>query len=714
MGFFHRFAPLSLCCALLLGMTSPVYAQGEEIIYYEAPELVADVYLPYQGGFSDFEAAMGGGWDGMQYLYPDGDEYADGLLFTNTQDNQDGDAFTALLTQAAATSETEFTYPVTYGIAETYWEDEPEKLELWNQGLLQARPASFDVTVHLRPGDLAAVYRPDPASPILTVWADRDDPFESLYLTDYDTLRQTDSPYDTERLDFQIDWDEQSYSDGMAGGADRFYVTGTYTGLYGWSEDWQQTLYNMGLIQAEGEAKTLIRIHVTGQQLYYNPYSSWLQKYGNPYEFQIHIRPGTGFDEAVLPAAGMLDPFEGDAMEFRAFGLSWSQEEYERGLASGADSFTVPGAYGPNLAWTAEDLADWETGAIKILDNTPAPALTVNVLPDDIPFTVAMEYRSYGEELEECGGLIPTFSFPWPNGASEVTWAFSFDKETWYQNTLAWSTEWECGDVWCEGYYVDENDKLAAIPEDEPIPFYCKLTVTGSAFAGETAVMIVTPDEDGNWNMTEDPGGDHGGGGQGEHDRPGKEEPDGSPEPPTPDPEPEPDVPSHSDDASEPEPIWPLPVWPEWPPIPEVIPTPAPVPTPEPAPVVPAPSPQEEQPVLADIPIQAEPSAPPPAGGEKISMSADAQTVMVPEAPPKAAPSPSEATTGETDPAAVPESQTPQPTLEPASEPPASPAPKTVPQAPAAHIPGFVVAVAVTAAVILGGAAWFHWRGKRK
>ena len=712
MGFFHRFAPLSLCCALLLGMTSPVYAQGEEIIYYEAPELVTDVYLPHEGGFLDFVYAMGGRG---QELYPNGDERQDGMPFTYLQADEDGDGFTAGLAQAVADGETEFTYHIVYGVSEVNWEDEPEKLELWRNGQIQTRPAEYDVTVHLRPDDLVATYRPDPASPILTVWVDRDDPFEWLYLTDYDPLIQTDSPYDTADLDFEITWNEQSYIDGMASGEERFYVTGTYTGLYGGGpEDWQQTLYDLGLIRAEGEAKTLIRVSDPGQQLYYNPYFPRFHRYGNPYQFQIHIRPGTGFDEAMLPATGMLDPFEGDVVDARAFGLSWSQAEYEAGLASGTDTFTVMGAYGPNPEWTTEDQTYWENGTIKVLDDAPAPELTVHVLPGDLPFTVAMEYRSYGGELEESDGLIPTFSFPWPNGASEVTWAFSFDKETWYQDSLAWSSEWECGDVWCEGYYVDENDKLVAIPEDEPVPFYCKLTVMGSAFAGETAVMIVTPDEDGNWDMTEDPGGDHGGGGQGEHDRPGKEEPDDPPEPPTPDPEPEPDVPSHSDDASEPEPIWPLPVWPEWTPAPEVVPTPSPVLTPEPAPVVPAPSPQEEQPVLEDIPLQEEPSAPPPAGGGKISMSADAQTVMAPEAAPKAAPSPSEAVAAEATPAAAPESRTPQPTQEPASEPPASPAPKTDPQAPAAHIPGFVVAVAVTAAVILGGAAWFHWRGKRK
>lgn len=60
---------------------------------------------------------------------------------------------------------------------------------------------------------------------------------------------------------------------------------------------------------------------------------------------------------------------------------------------------------------------------------------------------------------------------------------------------------------------------------------YVKVTVVGSPFAGVTKVFDLKPSS-GGWDMTphDDNSGDHGGGGQGENDRPGKEKSDDAPE----------------------------------------------------------------------------------------------------------------------------------------------------------------------------------------
>lgn len=666
-------------------MTVPAHGEeGEERHVYMCPEPVTDVYLPYQGGFADLRSAMGG-W--LQDLYLDGDENGDVMPFTYMGDDPNGEAFTAQLAQAAEEGLTEFDFHVVYGVDGEIWAQAPEKLEMWRSGRLQAWPAQYDVTVHLRPGDLVTTYAPDPEGAVPTLWVDQGDPFEWLYLSDYDTLVQTDSPYDTPELDAAITWDEQSYLDGMASGAEQFYVTGTYTDLYGGgAEEWQYELYRAGLIRLEGEARVLVRVNDPEKQVYHNPYFPRFDRYGNVYQFHIYVRPGTGFDDAALPDDGWLSPLEGSVQDDLAFALSWDRDAYEAGLASGGESYTVPGEYGPGRDWTEEELTAWARGGISIMDDVPAPELTVHVLRDELPFTVAMEFR-----MQETGeGLIPVFTFPWPNGAEQVTAAFSLDGETWYQEGLEWAEDFEWLDAQLRLIALDENGAMAAIPEHEPAPFYCKLIVTGSAFAGETARMKVAPDENGAWTMEEDQGGDHGGGGQGEHDRPGKEE-DDDPAPPVVTP---PIVypPVVSPPVVTPPVIFP-PIVPEVP-EPDPVPEQPAEPEPDPAPSV-APAPEE-----TDPPEQVEQS-----GSTALAVRPDPEE-------PAGSPPPEGA-----DPAKEPGQDAPDVTETPSPEsnpPSASPAPEQPSGGTAPHIPGFAAAAAATAVLVLCGAGWACWRGRRK
>ncbi len=497
-----------LCALLLFGAAARVCAaDGGLTAYYEDIEPKEDLYLPSGASYSDFKSEAG--W--FKWLYLNGDEAGDPLFFPVEWDQAEYEG-------AVSRGEKVFSVHGEYKPPDPEsqaWDETTH--DRWDSGEIQIKPGtSIEITVHIRPEDLVTVYKPSPDMQIQTIWIDRDSPpdFSSLYLAKYDCLIQEESPYDTEWLEFSISWDEESYIQGLQSGAGSFEVAGTYSEPF-YPETWQQELYEAGLIRTEGYPFVVIQVKNPEEQIYENPYSSRFG-YAFPYELNIYIRPDTGFDEAFLPALGTLTISAGEAGTIMEFGLEWDRAEYEAGIAGGEDSFTVSGHYGLNPGWTAEDQNRFKDGRIRIDGDTPEPILTVHLLREDLPFAVKMQNRG--------GELIPTFTFHWPNGAEEVSWSFSFDKETWYQGSLLWSSEYEYNDAYDTGVVYDEDDRMIAVPEDAPVPLYCKLTVTGSAFAGETKIMKVSPDGEGNWTMDEDQSGDHGGGGQGEHDRPGKEE----------------------------------------------------------------------------------------------------------------------------------------------------------------------------------------------
>ncbi len=474
-------------------------------MYYEDMDPVTDVYLWKDADYDTFQAEAGR----YKSLCRAGGGWGDDLDFICSWNQEE---YETAMNQGSSTFIVHGRYePPDPGLG--WWDD--ETYELWDAGRIQMKSGP-EVTVHIRPDDLVAVYKPDPDMQILTLWIERDSPpdFSSLYLMDYDSLIQDNSPYEAESMDFTVEWDEQSYLDGLNSGADRFDIIGNY-GIPDRPSPREQELFDRGLIRTEGHTGTVIRIADPDNQSYSNPYDSRFG-YMWDYEYHIYIRQGTGYEAAVLPAAGSLTPLNDDPNLDREFALAWNREEYEAGIRSGKGSFTVSGAYTANPAWSGEDQDRWQKQQIRIEEGVPAPVLTVHILPDELPFQVALQNR---------GGLIPVFTFPWPNGAQRVAWMFSFDKETWYQGNIDWSPEWELKEVYDAAAAYDDEDELICIPADNPFPFYCKLAVSGSAFAGETAVMKVSPNEDGSWKMDEDQGGDHGGGGQGEHDRPGKEEP---------------------------------------------------------------------------------------------------------------------------------------------------------------------------------------------
>lgn len=486
-------------------IVTPAENMRLSVDYYEDQELVSDVYLYPDDDFSSFKYKAGN----FKVLYSA--QNGDALEFVYSWDQADFD-------NAMDRGETLFTVQGEILPLDPQYEGWSQaQYDRWDRGEIQvASGRELSVTVHIRPEALVTVYRPSVDAEVQTLWIDRDSPtpFSQLYLIDSDYLWQEDSPYDWEYLEFEITWDESSYIEGLASGADTFEITGSYGEAYDTNDQRAEALYKKGLIRSEGCPRTVIRVRNTENQIFENPYISRFDRYVYPYELSIYVRPNTSYADISLPQIGDLDSVDGDWEASRTFGYEWDQSDYEAGIASGADCFTVRGAYGPGADWPAKDRERWDAGKISITEATPSPCLKVHILRDDLPFTVQMQ----GPEDE----LLPVFTFPWPNGADQVTLCFSTDKQTWYAYDMAWCEECQWGEVSVTAIVYDDDDQLMVLPGDAP--FYCRITVDSGGFSGDTKVMIVSPRADGSWDMAEDQGGDHGGGGQGEHQRPGKDE----------------------------------------------------------------------------------------------------------------------------------------------------------------------------------------------
>ncbi len=287
---------------------------------------------------------------------------------------------------------------------------------------------------------------------------------------------------------------------------------------------------------------------------------------------------------------------------------------------------------------------------------------------------VREEKYPFTADIVNEGDLVPRFIFPWISGTREVACAFSLDREIWYQaaTDFEWSGNSSTGQVEFTARIYNDDYDLIPIPADGIV--YVKLLVIGSALAGETDIYTLTPSGDG-WNMApyDDSGGDHGGGGQGSHDRPGKDDPDETPTP-----------------TSTP------------------TPTPTPTSTPSPIPTEALPPAQTGTPEALPPP---DPTPPPSDGPILTGSFGSSQGTPAPKPSPSVAP-PSPEASAQSSPLPS-QSPSPAPMAKPTAAPTAPPAPSSDPGTTAPHVPGFVVAGAATSAVLLGGGLWLHGR-KRK
>lgn len=534
---------------------------------------------------------------------------------------------------AVGRGETAFTMTGEYGLP---GQSSPELAELWDMGLV-TMPDPPRLLVHIRPRDDQTVYSVQDEE---VIWKVREDTLfeDAVRYQDTLTLRPAEgaNPYqDPASLDFCVTWNRADYEAGIGSGAETF----TISGIYG-EPDWDEM---KGWARAEGTAVAAVAVErEPGEPLVYrDPAADDL----GGMVCAAYVTSGTRFDELRLPEEATLRLVDGTYQDTRRFAYQWSREAFEAGIKPGAECFTVPGSYAPHAAWTGGEKQRWDDGLILV--DMPVPELTVHVLRDrEFPFTADVRINSYGD-------LGPYFAFPWVAGMEKAVLAYSLDNETWYEEPWSWddlpSDQRQSGRFEYTLIAADE-DYNPMITESTAV-LYVKVTVVGSPFAGVTKVFDLKPSS-GGWDMTphDDNSGDHGGGGQGENDRPGKEESDDAPE-----------RSPETGASSGPKPIEPTSEPPE--------------------------SGQTPQ------PSQAKPLADKTGGAAKTDLASREDSV-----------GPSSEAASEKEEAA-PES---------VPDPPASPVAAAASNPSPPHVPGFAAATAATAALVLGAAIWSHRHGKQK
>ena len=534
---------------------------------------------------------------------------------------------------AVGRGETAFTMTGEYGLP---GQSSPELAELWDMGLV-TMPDPPRLLVHIRPRDDQTVYSVQDEE---VIWKVREDTLfeDAVRYQDTLTLRPAEgaNPYqDPASLDFCVTWNRADYEAGIGSGAETF----TISGIYG-EPDWDEM---KGWARAEGTAVATVAVErEPGEPLVYrDPAADDL----GGMVCAAYVTSGTRFDELRLPEEATLRLVDGTYQDTRRFAYRWSREAFEAGIKPGAECFTVPGSYAPHAAWTGGEKQRWDDGLILV--DMPVPELTVHVLRDrEFPFTADVRINSYGD-------LGPYFAFPWVAGMEKAVLAYSLDNETWYEEPWSWddlpSDQRQSGRFEYTLIAADE-DYNPMITESTAV-LYVKVTVVGSPFAGVTKVFDLKPSS-GGWDMTphDDNSGDHGGGGQGENDRPGKEESDDAPER------------SPETGASS---------------------------GPKPAGSTSEPPESGQTPQ----PSQAKPLADKTGGAAKTDLASREDFV---------GPS-SEAASEKEDaaPGSVP-------------DPPASPVAAAASNPSPPHVPGFAAATAATAALVLGAAIWSHRHGKQK
>lgn len=214
---------------------------------------------------------------------------------------------------------------------------------------------------------------------------------------------------------------------------------------------------------------------------------------------------------------------DGNADTMREFAVRWNQSDYDAGMASGAEHFTITGNYVPA---NAEDQALWDKDLLRV-DETSVPKMEVLVTnATALPFKVEL-----GRD-EAADGYYPIFAFPLPYGASEVRFEASEDGTHWFtcvetynnvggftvQNTI-YSMQYAIYTEDGEPFFFDVHKKS-----------YYRVTVYGSAYdasgcgAQSTYTLNAVPEgTNPPGSSLDDVDGNRGGGTQGETDRPGKE-----------------------------------------------------------------------------------------------------------------------------------------------------------------------------------------------
>lgn len=387
-------------------------------------------------------------------------------------------------------------------------------VERWQAEKIKVSDASIQLRVHVRPQDYVAEYKntDEPATRKVRSCTS----FEEVSFYDSAYL-ETESPYDPQKCLFHIEWSKEEYMEGIRSGKAAFTMHGNYTAC---EDPEMRELLDAGLIRADGTEVLTIEVEQepTSPRVYYDPYA-WTE------ELHTSVSPDTPFEELDLPASSDLELLgkDYDYADVKTFSIRWNKKEYEEGIASGAKKFSISGEYtSDNLDQIEKEW--WNKGLITIEGGRAVVGAIITVAEEgtDIPLSVSL-HLEYEKEI------YPKFKFANPGNVSKVICAVSTDGVNWEEFDATGYVENNFANYQIPAYIYDENDQLISIPDNGPS--YYKMIIEGGPYAGESAVITRNPPHD-LTDEDDDISGDRGGGGQGEHDRPDKDEPLPPVEPP--------------------------------------------------------------------------------------------------------------------------------------------------------------------------------------
>ncbi len=297
----------------------------------------------------------------------------------------------------------------------------------------------------------------------------------------------------------------------------------TMHGKYTECEDAEmQELLEAGMIRADGTEEVIIEVETEPEspRVYYDPYA---------FTEDLHtaVFRDTPLEELDLPSARDLE-LKGagyDYADTKTFGIEWNEKEYKAGLASGHKTFRISGKY-TSAGLDEVEKQWWDKGLFVIDGGNQVPVeavITVIEEGEKLPYSVSLK-----KDRDE--SIYSLFTFPNPGKVETVICMASLDGENWYEYDAATYLQNNAASYEISAYIYDDQDQLISIPNDAPS--YYKIVIEGGGpYDGESAVLTRNPPHD-LTDADDDISGDRGGGGQGEHDRPDKD--DGAVPPVTP------------------------------------------------------------------------------------------------------------------------------------------------------------------------------------
>lgn len=496
MRFHKKFVILSILCCFLIS-TSGISAfaadtTGEAQTYYTLNDGIIEAYI-----YPDVS------WEQVK----EDNDIDETTLYT--QDGSDWLGFLitwneAEFTSGMASGQEIFTVSGTCIPDFDYWNQ--HEIERWQAGKIKINDGAMKLQVHVRPESHIAWYE-NSKEPI-TRKVRSCTPFEDVVFYDLTRL-ETNSPYDPEKCGFHIEWSREEYEKGIQSGAQTFTMHGNYTTC---EDPEMQKLLEDGWIKPQGTEELIIEVEQrpTSPRVYYDPYAS-------TEEFHTTVSRSTPLEELNLPASCDLElrGEDYDYADVKTFAIQWNKEEYEKGLASGAKHFLISGKY------TADRLDQiekewWNGGLITIDDGTGVAdaIITVAEEAEKLPYSVSLK-KDWDESI------YPLFTLPNPGKVEAVICMVSSDGKKWYEYDATTYVQNNFAKNEIPAYIYDKQDQLISIPNDAPS--YYKIIIKGGPYAGESEVITRNPPHD-LTDADDDISGDRGGGGQGEHDRPDKDD----------------------------------------------------------------------------------------------------------------------------------------------------------------------------------------------